>query len=110
MFGADKKLSYFSGAPMAAQWVTADGAADGRQLITATRPQIDTTTTTVAVAMRERDGDAVSFDTAESLEDTGECPAFISGNIGRARIQTAAGASWTVAKGLGTSHGPAGSR
>ncbi len=110
IFGTDNKLSYLSGNPRAAQWVTADGAKNGRQKIRGTTPYIDTATATVAIAMREKDCDAIVYDTAEAMEDTGEVPASISGNIARARITTTAGASWTQFKGIDTDYGRQGAR
>lgn len=104
------RLSYLSGETLAANWVTADGQADGRQFISATRPAIDTDSVTVAIASRERDADPVVFDQAEALEDTGEVPAVASGNIARARIQTTTGSVWTLAKGLNTLNEPDGFR
>lgn len=110
VFSSDYALSYFAGQNQAMRLTTADGQGAGRQFISATRPSIDTTAATVAISMRERDGDSISYNTAESMEDTGECPAFISGNIARARIATTAGASWSLAKGLTTLNQPEGSR
>ena len=96
------KLNYFQGTPMAAEWVTSDGKLDRRAFISAVTPLIDTTATTIAVSMRERDGDAIAFPVQEVMEDTGKCSAWTSGNIARARIQTPAGANWSVMSGLTT--------
>lgn len=60
--------------------------------------------------MRERDADAIVFPTSEAMGDTGEVPAWTSGNIARARIRTEPGANWTYAKGLKTILGKAGKR
>ncbi len=102
LFGADDALSLLSGSNMQATLITADGQAAGRQLIKGTRPLIDTTLTTVAVDMREADGDAVAFPAQEAMEDTGICPAHQSGNIARARLIVPAGATWSLAKGIET--------
>jgi hypothetical protein len=111
VFQDDNKIAYFNGSNMAAEFVTADGQVDGRrQLITGTRPHIDCTGVTVEVAGRERDGDTISYAAAESMEDTGEVPAWVSGNYCRARITVAAGESWTYAKGIDTMSQDMGSR
>lgn len=110
-FGADNKISYFNGSATAAEFVTADGHDPAnRHLIKATRPHIDATDVTVEIACRERDGDAVSYNTAESMEDNGEVPAWASGYYHRARIRVPAGSSWTLAKGLETDSEAAGTR
>lgn len=102
IFSTANKLNYFAGANQAATIITADGKAPGRQFIRATRPLIDTSSVTVAVSMRERDGDSIVYGNAESMEDIGICPAHIAGDIGRAKIITTAGAAWTLLKGIET--------
>lgn len=102
LFGTDHRLSLLAGASMAATIVTADGQRDFRALIKGIRPAIDTSAATMALAMRERDADGVSFGPAEAMEDTGVCPQFKSGNIARAKLIVPAGAIWTAAKGLTT--------
>ena len=90
-------------------FVTADGNDPrNRHLITGTRPHIDSTAVTVEIAARERDGDTVSFNSAESLETTGVAPAWASGNYIRARIRVPAASTWTLAKGIETDSVPAG--
>lgn len=109
IFQADNKLAYFTGSAMAAEFVTADGNDPrSRHLITGTRPHIDSTAVTVEIAARERDGDTVSFNSAESLETTGVAPAWASGNYIRARIRVPAASTWTLAKGIETDSVPAG--
>jgi len=110
LFGTDHKLAYLQGKVMAAEWITADGQAEQRTKIKATRPHIDATDVTVAVTMRERDGDTWLWPNQEVMEDTGEVPAWASGNLARARIRTPAGSNWTFAKGIKTILGAAGRR
>lgn len=102
IFGSDHKLSYLQGSNLEARLTTADGGAPSRVFIRSVRPHIDATSATVAIAARERDGDAVVFGTSEAMEDTGEVPAHASGFLARARITVPAGATWTQAKGLDT--------
>lgn len=96
------KLNYFQGTQMAAEWVTSDGKIDRRAFIAGVTPFIDTGLATISVAMRERDGDAITFPVQEVMEDTGICSAWASGNIARAKIQTPAGANWSVMSGIET--------
>ena len=110
IFRNDHKLSYLQGANLAATVTTADGQAGQRGLINATRPAIDTGSATVAIAMRERDGDTVTFNAAEAMEDTGTVPAWASGNLARAKIYVPAGASWSLLKGIDTMVKPRGKR
>lgn len=114
MIDGNHELNYFEGAPLAAEIVTADGMGQGRSFIRGTRPLVDTTLVTCAVAMRERDGDAtggeVNFPVQEIMEDTGMISAHTSGNIARAKYQIPAGASWMLFKGVDTSLGRAGRR
>lgn len=110
VFTTDHKMSAFEGSNMAATWETADGHGDQRMFVSGTRPQIDTTSATVAIAMRERDGDTSTYGPAEVMEDTGIVPAHASGNYARARITAPAAASWTAMKGIKTAAKPAGGR
>jgi hypothetical protein len=110
LFNSDHQLSYLQGEVMAAEFVTGDGQGEQRALIKATRPHVDTTDVTVAVSMRERDADNWLFPSEETMEDTGEIPAWTSGNVARARLRIGAGANWTYAKGIKTILGAAGKR
>lgn len=102
LFADDHSLSLQAGANMEASITTADGSKGMRMLFKGTRPAIDTAQAQIALAVRERDAGSVTFGTAESMEDTGICPAHKSGNIARARLTIQAGATWTAAKGLET--------
>ena len=104
VFSTNRKLSFMSGTPLQAEFVTADGMRQRRQFISGTRPLIDTTSATVALAMRERDGDAVVYGAAEAMEDTGVCPGHASGNLARARIIVPSGAVWSQMEGIETVH------
>ncbi len=110
IFSDDGKLSYPTGANMAATFVTADGQIKGRrQFVAFTRPHIDANNLSVAIAARERDGDSVVYDETESIDETtGMVPALSSGNYFRAKITVPAGEDWTFAKGLDTDHKDAG--
>lgn len=110
VFDGQHRIGYLQGAVMRAEFETADGQGEQRVLIKATRPHIDTADVTVSVAMRERDSDPVTFPSHERMEDTGEVPAWASGNIARAHIVIGRGSEWTYAKGIKTLLGRAGRR
>lgn len=109
IFGPDKKLAIASGPPLAANWETADGEQETRAFIASTRPKVDAASVTVAIATREADGDPVVYETAEQREDTGWCPAHVSGNVVRAKIAVPS-TTWTRMSGLMTSARPGGVR
>jgi hypothetical protein len=105
LFGLDHKLAYLQGANLQATLITADGEIDQRVLIKGTRPAVDASTVQVAVSCRERDadnlsGNTVTFDELNSMEDTGICPAWNSGNVIRAKIVVPAASTWSYAKGI----------
>ena len=102
MFDTTHALNLQAGPAMQATIITGDGAQPSRTFISGTRPTVDASGVTVAVAMRERHADAIVFGHDESMEDTGVCPAHVSGNIARARVTIPAGQVWTQAQGLDT--------
>lgn len=111
LFDTSHKLALQSGTPMAARIVTGDGRDPaGRRLIKGTRPEIDTSSATVAISAREADHDQVVYSASEAMEDTGVIPAHVSGNYFRARIDIPAGALWTLAAGMQTIAGNRGKR
>ena len=90
IFDTNHKLASFQGQNMAAQIVTADGFKGPSMLVKGTVPMVDATGTTVAIAARERDGDAVTYGASEVMEDTGTVSAWASGRYVRARISVPA--------------------
>lgn len=102
VFGTDNRLAFLQGANLEARIITADGQSPARAFIRATRPAVDSTQVTVAIAARERDGDAVTFGADEVMEDTGEVSAHASGFLARARIIIPTGATWSLLKGIET--------
>ncbi|MCC6779915.1 MAG: hypothetical protein IT537_25330 [Hyphomicrobiales bacterium] len=110
LFGTDHKLQHLQGAHLPASLTTADGWAGPRKTVTGTIPVCDAAGVTVAIAARERDADPVVFDAPAGMEDTGECPAWVSGNLVRAQIAIPAGASWSMLHGIETKTAHAGGR
>lgn len=109
VFTPDHKLSLLSGTPMQALFVTGDGKIDGRAFVSGTTPKVDASGVKVAVSGRERQADAVVYGPEESMEDTGDVPAHVSGNVVRARI-TIPAQNWTQIEGIDTQLTQAGSR
>lgn len=110
VFSTSNTLSHFAGPAMEAVIESSDGQGEGRTFVRGTRPAIDTSNVTVAIAARERDADTVTFGADEAMETTGVCPAHISGNLIRARVTVAEAAVWTLAKGIATDVGRQGKR
>lgn len=109
VFGTDHTLSLLSGTPMQAQFITGDGAKDSRLFVRSTRPRCDASGVTVAVAGRERQADAVVYNADEAMEDTGDVPAHVSGNVFRARV-TIPAQTWTQIESIETDAAPRGQR
>jgi hypothetical protein len=110
VFGSDRKMSFFSGAPMATTWVTNDGRVPHRNLIKGVRPHIDTFAVTAAIAAREAEADPVTFGIEEAMDETGNISTWASGNFVRARFSVPAGAIWTKMLGAEVASGPIGKR
>ncbi len=100
VFSLDNRLSYLTGDNLAAKFVSSDGFQDGRQFINGVRPIIDTSSATVALSVRERHGDPVTFRGPTAQSSTGYCPQHASGNVIRACVESAAGADWTRFEGV----------
>jgi hypothetical protein len=79
-------------------------------MVNATRPHVDSDQATVAIAARERDANAITYNAAQPMEDTGVCPAYAGGNLIRAKIEIPEGATWTLIKGIQAQTRPMGRR
>lgn len=110
IFGSDNKLSYLTGPSMQAELVTSDGEKELRAFIRGVRPQIDTKALSIALAMREAQGDPIVYANPERMEDTGVVPAHVSGNLVRAQVLVDAGATWTKSTGMTPEFGKIGKR
>jgi hypothetical protein len=74
-FNNDKKLGVFSNTPDTSSFTTTELDAEGRRsVIRSVRPIIDGGTVTVQVGSRPKQGDDVVFNSAVSLNDSGEAP------------------------------------
>lgn len=95
-FGSGYQFGPFSGDTLESEIVTGDFELNPkrRSYVSAVEPVIDTTSVTVAVSGRERLGDAVSYDDAQSLEVNGTASADSGGRYHRVKIVTEAGADW----------------
>ncbi|MHA1555086.1 MAG: hypothetical protein ACTSU0_11845 [Alphaproteobacteria bacterium] len=106
------KLAYFTGPNLAATIETGEiELHPSRQSkVTKLRPLIDGGTLIGAVAGRDRLVDAVNFDAAHSLDDTGEIDALNESRYHRIRCKIAALGSWTHAQGVQVIASPMGTR
>ena len=109
-FQEDDTLRFFEGPNMEAAFQTVDSQPGRRVLVRGIRPHVDTTQVEVDVSGRERKGDPIEWGPRESMEDTGVCPAWKSGNYLRARMFIAEGADWTQHQGMDTDYSDAGDR
>lgn len=95
-FDAAHKLNYFTGPNLAATVDTSEAQLipDSRAFVTGVRPLIDGGTPSVAVGVRDRQIDAVTFGPAVALNILGDCPQLAGGRYHTARLTTLAGDSW----------------
>jgi hypothetical protein len=102
-FGTDHAMGFFSGAPLAATMETSEANLNKRGLthISRTYPIIDTAAAEVALGMRMKLSDPVTWGPATGqTSTTGSCPARSTGMYHRARITVPAGVPWNHAQGL----------
>jgi hypothetical protein len=101
-FDASHRLNYFTGANLAPTVDTSETApADGRiVLVRNARPIVDAGTPSLAVGVRNRQIDSVTWGSAVALDDNGNCPQRASGRYVRGRITLPAGSSFTHISGL----------
>ena len=101
-FNTDKKLVYFTGPNLAALMETAETrpTEGGRTMVTRMRPEADTTSATIAIGTRERQGDTVTWSAEASQMTNGSCTPRASGAYIRGRMSIPAGDDWTFAHGI----------
>jgi hypothetical protein len=103
-------METLSGTPLAATFVTGDAGQVRRTMIQGFRPHIDTRSVTISASAREAEGDTVTFNAAEAMEDNGTVPAWCSGFVARAQIVTGDGVAWSKITGVDAVTGQAGAR
>jgi hypothetical protein len=98
----DFKLNYFTGANLAAVIDTKEGQIFGgkKAFINGFRPLIDGGTVTGSLGGRDAQTDAVVFGPETSINTDGECRVRGRNRYHRARINIAAGGTWTHAQGV----------
>jgi len=101
-FDSDKKLARFAGANLAATLDTMELGGGDRVMVTAVRPQSDSSNANMTVALRYRQtpGGALTTTSAASLDDDGKAHFRVNGRYMRGRLVIASGASWTHAQGV----------
>lgn len=101
-FDSAHKMNLFNGNPMAATITTGEiEPIRGRTtLFDNVRPVIAGANPSVALGVRDRQGDSPVFGAAVATNDVGECPQGVSGRYGRAQIIIPAGVAWTHAMGV----------
>lgn len=100
-FDTSHKLSYLTGPNQAATLVTGEFDGQGKRLfVQGVRPIVDGGTVTASVGYRDTPSGAVSYTTAQAAGVNGISPARVSTRFARARVQIAAGGTWTHAVGV----------
>jgi hypothetical protein len=99
-FGTDHKLFYYSGDNLAAQMSLAEVMGPARMYIESGIPVCDTSAATLAVGVRERYADSLSFGAESAMTDEGYCGINLSGRTFAARVSIPAGTAWTHARGV----------
>ena len=98
----DNKLASFSGSALAATVETPEAAIGDtrRSMVRSIRPIVDGGTLSVQVASRDRVNDSYTFGAAASQNAAGFCPLRSEGRYHRARLNVAAGGTWSHAHGI----------
>lgn len=100
-FSSTHRLVSFEGATLAARLETADASMDGRRVfVSGVRPNTDAASYTAGIGYRDLLSAAVSYTTPTLRSSaTGICPQRLSTRFARARIDMAAGDTWTYLSG-----------
>lgn len=101
-FGSDKKLATFAGTNMAARVDTAEVQLNdgGRAFVSEVWPICDGGTLSVNLGTRDLPTSGVTFGGAVAMNATGFCPFRSNARFHRARIEVAAGGTWTHLQGI----------
>ncbi len=102
-FDTSHRLGYFSGVNMAATVETAEAqiTPGRRTFLRSLRPIVDGGAVTVQLGTRDRTTDAASWGVICAVNDHGVCPTRSNARYHRARLNVAAGGSWTHIQGVG---------
>ncbi len=101
-FGTDKKLATFSGSNMAARIDTAEVQLNdgGRAFVSEVWPICDGGTLSVDLGTRDLPTAGVTWNGSVAINSTGFCPFRSNARYHRARIEVAAGGTWTHIQGI----------
>lgn len=111
-FGTSHKLNYFTGSNLAPTVDTSEmqPIPGLRCNITNSRPLVDGGTPSVAIGVRERQIDSITFGTASTINSVGQCPVRTSGRYATGRITLPSNSSFTHISGLELEASGAGTR
>jgi hypothetical protein len=101
-FDTAHTFGFFAGASLAPTVTTTEVAVAGQRMarITNLRPQVDGGTPSVAIGMRNRQIDGVTYGPAVPVNSNGECPQHVTGRYARGTITLPAGQSWNNMLGI----------
>lgn len=111
-FDTNKKLARFAGSNLAATIDTTELGGSARIYCNCVRPQSDAPLSNMTVAMkyRQQPGEALTTTSAASIDGDGQAHFRVNGRYLRARLNIAAGASWSHATGVNADVMEGGSR
>jgi hypothetical protein len=100
-FDTSHRLAYMTGANQAATIITGEFDGQGKRLfVQGIRPVVDGGTVTASVGYRDTPSGSVTYTTAQAAGVNGISPTRVSARFARARVQIAAGGTWTHAVGV----------
>ena len=102
LFDSNHKLGYLTGDNLAAtlETGTIEPAPGKRAKITNTLPFIDGSAATVTLGAKERAADSFSYGSAAAMRSSGFCPSIKSGRYLTAKVDIAAGETWSECSGI----------
>ena len=99
-FNSDYKLCRFTGANLSATLETQEIGGDKRIYVNAVRPYVDGGTVTVSLKHRTAPGDSVTETSTNSIDANGQAHFTVSRRFVRAKVNIAAGGTWSHAQGV----------
>lgn len=110
-FGSDGKLGFFTGSSIEATIDTSEQDLEGQMaFIRWLRPITDSGDAVFSLGHRSRPMDALTFTDEQAINSQGQVPFILEDRYIKARMRVPAGSTWTYARGVQPTDGPAGSQ
>jgi hypothetical protein len=106
------RMGYFDGDNMAATLSTQEKSLAGGRIakVSNSMPVVDTDALTVALGLRDRSADDVTYTDETAMESTGFCPVRGTGRFGSARVTIPKATDWSYAQAVSLEARPVGVR